>query len=708
MSGPTSLAPSDDDVSLNPLVGGEQRGHEEDEGVKIERSACDRCRQRKIKCDRVRSCSQCKKSASQCTYELSYQVKERKQRILVSDAYESRLEQISDKIDELSKEMKQLSHEHSFNHGRAMAVPTAARRDHLQGATTPRSSNEAQCIESTLFEHVLFAAKYIQATMENDPQSHVSAEMSSVLDTLWSTIKEQKQQNESVEGSRPCANSPPSGPSFEDLPIPSMDHILACLRIAQDRSPFQLYWPFEFGSMGDFTTYFVKTCSPGPVTEADLIIVHYVLYCLFTECSNVAEEDGIKQDYKAQALICRNSLEIVLSNLSIHIATNTDSIRAMYMATLYCLQSGKPLGAWTFISRAALMCQDLGLNNNYIMAAESLEELQPKLRLFWAVYVIEKAVALRLGRPSIIRDHDITVSRLHLNQQMASPSALAQPGRVRESRIMELAAELEDILAAREELYNRPSTWSSHAIHPRSYALMVHANKSTHYSTLACIYKAIPSNEPSASTPLGKCLAAARAALSEAEACIVILASTGTNKCNSAVDAWISEVVSLSSLMPFLILLGNVIETSAQPDLDHLQRYVGSLHLTAKVSRFLASSKPMRMFEALYDVAAKYVEVKSRTEPDAMYSNQVANFEMDFATYLDGSNFHWAPDIPFASLQTIPMLMDPGMLGLDVVYGPEPEPESNAAFPAEDVFGIVGETQENYEQVFDMMDPSEH
>ncbi|KAL4926794.1 putative C6 transcription factor [Aspergillus undulatus] len=700
MSSPTGLAPREGDVSDDLLVGDEQRVRGEDGGVKTERLACDRCRQRKIKCDRVRPCSQCKKSASQCTYKLSYQVKERKQRILVSDAYESRLEQISDKIDELSEMMKKLSHERSVIRDRNidLAVPTgmrvssrsslppienqAARCDHPSGSGRPPSSSESQCIESTLFEHVVFAAKYIERTVESDPHSHISAEIRSVLDTLWSTIKEQKQQDDTVERLRPFANSPLSVRSFKDLPIPPMGRVFPCLRFAQDRSPNQLYWPFEFGSVGDFATYIVKVCSPGPATEAELIIVHYVLYWLFTECSNAAEEDGIKQDYEAQALTCRNSLEIVLSSLSIHIATNMDSVRAMYMATLYCLQRGKPFAAWTFISRAALMCQELGLNNSYIMTTEPPEERQPKLRLFWAVYVIEKAVSLRLGRPSTIRDHDITVPRLHLDRRMASlahnrlpdwidvanlygrvydniysPCALAQPGTVRGSRIMALASEFEAILAAREEFYKRPNTWSSHAVHPRPYALMIHANKATDYSTLACIYKARPSNESSTSVPHAKCLAAARASLNEAEACITMLANTGTSNRGSAIDTWISEVISLFSLMPFLILFGNVIETSAQPDLDHLQRYVGSLnlHSMAQSSRLLACSKQMRIFEALYDVAAKYVEAKSKTEQEETSSNQLADFDLDFAAYLDENNFHWLPEIPFASLPTMPM-----------------------------------------------------
>jgi hypothetical protein len=124
------------------------------------------------------------------------------------------------------------------------------------------------------------------------------------------------------------------------------------------------------------------------------------------------------------------------------------------------------------------MSQALGLHSNHVMAAESAEEGQRKMRLFWALYVLEKAVSLRLGRPSTIRDHDVTVPRPLLDRKMTcllynrlpdwidvaslygrvydyvySPSALAQPVSARESRTRALAAELERIIAARAEFY---------------------------------------------------------------------------------------------------------------------------------------------------------------------------------------------------------------------------------------------------------------
>lgn len=122
------------------------------------------------------------------------------------------------------------------------------------------------------------------------------------------------------------------------------------------------------------------------------------------------------------------------------------------------------------------MSQAIGLHSANTMTTEP--EVQKKVGLFWAVYVLEKSVSLRLGIPSTIRDQDITVQRLPMDRKMASlvfnrmpdwidvaslygrvydnlysPNALEQPFSVRVSRTKSLASELEQMIAARADFY---------------------------------------------------------------------------------------------------------------------------------------------------------------------------------------------------------------------------------------------------------------
>jgi hypothetical protein len=220
---------------------------------------------------------------------------------------------------------------------------------------SPKAPAPAEAIESALFAHVIWAARTLETAVMNDPYSRAVDAITSALNTLRSTVNDQKQQNERLEGSRSFLKALPSGLSLRDLPIPSMDKVMACLRIAQgaslfsrlcgtrsdnhpaESSPSEIYWPFEFGPLGDFTQYVIRACTPGPISDMELIIVHYVLYSLFTQCSIGADDETLRQDYDVQAATCRESLETILSSLSFHIDTNIDSIRALYMAVRFSL-----------------------------------------------------------------------------------------------------------------------------------------------------------------------------------------------------------------------------------------------------------------------------------------------------------------------------------------------------------------------------------
>lgn len=166
---------------------------------------------------------------------------------------ESRMEHISNKIDDLSQMMRQLSHERSSNSGPGPAT-SAGLQPSLHSSLRPSESRiaasdnktgarihhqplaETRGIESTLFAHVIFATRFLQTVVANDPYSNVAAEMTSVLDALRSTVNVQKQQNETLEGSPPFSKALPPGLSSRDLPIPSMDRVLACLRTAHGSS----------------------------------------------------------------------------------------------------------------------------------------------------------------------------------------------------------------------------------------------------------------------------------------------------------------------------------------------------------------------------------------------------------------------------------------------------------------------------------------
>lgn len=87
----------------------------------------------------------------------------------------------------------------------------------------------------------------------------------------------------------------------------------------------------------------------------------------------------------------------------------------------------RPSAAWSFTVSASQTCQSLGLHSAVSMSKMPAGTRQENLKLFWAVYMTDKLLSLRLGRSSTIRDSDITVPRLAPEDNWSRPSNPALP-----------------------------------------------------------------------------------------------------------------------------------------------------------------------------------------------------------------------------------------------------------------------------------------
>lgn len=67
-----------------------------------------------------------------------------------------------------------------------------------------------------------------------------------------------------------------------------------------------------------------------------------------------------------------------------------------------------------------------------------------------------------------------------------------------------------------------------------------------------------------------------------------------------------------SPFIPFIILFCHIIETSEASDLEHMGGLVETLESASDTHGHNTCDRQRRLFKALYDVAAKYIEVKSR------------------------------------------------------------------------------------------------
>jgi hypothetical protein len=88
----------------------------------------------------------------------------------------------------------------------------------------------------------------------------------------------------------------------------------------------------------------------------------------------------------------------------------TENIEIMLLLSFYSLHSPSGPGAWHLTGMAVRLCVELGLHRNVRGLAEAQRFTdQRRKRLFWSALVLERKVAITLGRPFSLSDADIDV-----------------------------------------------------------------------------------------------------------------------------------------------------------------------------------------------------------------------------------------------------------------------------------------------------------
>ncbi|WZH39116.1 putative fungal-specific transcription factor [Fusarium acuminatum] len=466
--------------------------------------------------------------------------------------------------------------------------------------------------ESSLSAQATFANKYLEDAIINKPNGiDIAAEMSSVLESLRIALGRNSNQQEH-DYLYPHARALASGLNLRNLPMPPVDKVLNCLRMTKENARVRFFWTHEETS---FSNYFLNVYSPTEATHAGLIIVNAGLYWMFQQCKHAVIESNKKADFEAQAIICRDNLETVLTNLPFHQPSKLETVSSLIMASLYCLETCKPSAAWGFVATASQMSQTLGMHSKVETAQDPPEIKAVKIKLFWLLYVQEKALSLRLGRSSTIRDSDITIpvpyvdslseityfSQLdrmkdlaHLQgkiyDQLYSSGALAQPQDVRSTRARSLAAELE-VHKSRE---GRNEKLYIEALRQATSNRFVEAFLCTgeviNSSLICLVYRAIPP-EANQGTIFGKeCISSAHKAL-------------------KAHRQWMSLVTEL--------------------DDDFLESYVNIVIKTLEsATHSIPSSgvrKEYRLFKALYDAACSYIQARLSTVGFEIHPSEIAS-----------------------------------------------------------------------------------
>lgn len=132
-----------------------------------------------------------------------------------------------------------------------------------------------------------------------------------------------------------------------------------------------------------------------------------------------------------------------------------------------------------------------------------------------------------------------------------------------------------------------------------------YASKVVDYAVLTAIYWAIPGRTPTSIS--AECTSAARMALQGHTECITLLLNDELPSVQ--LELWVNGALLLLPFIPFNIIFCNIVKTADIDDLNSLKALVQAMELLSEKPDYSSCAKQLRIFQALYNVAARYVEV---------------------------------------------------------------------------------------------------
>ncbi|KAI9155633.1 Oxidoreductase swnN [Paramyrothecium foliicola] len=545
---------------------------------------------------------------------------------------ESKIDHLTVKLDNLLLAIDNL--ESSLGHADAN-VPTSGTADHtplsLPGSNlvhkTPvedQSGSELQR-DAVLATQAAFAAKFAQQAVDGSHLLHVSPDVRTCLEALKDELREKRSGHDNPKLSEASILSPNA--SQYNFTLPPIHIAMAAIQKLKDKFPF--CWCMEI-DVAQFVDYFFTVYSGTP-SLADLIIVHCGLYNLLVPYGNLQKDEALQKEINSQSLLCQQNLESILANLPLNVPSTYDFVLALLMATTYFVQRCSMSRAWSYLAAAAQICLTLGYHRDTLSKLEKKQERQRRARLFWLVYVMDKLLALRLNRPPLLRDRDITVScetccetavesslplapkwvkmgALYgkIYDEIFSPGALLQPLTARESRARELAVELQclfDSEDAVEESFLEILRENPDDLLPK---LVGRADRISHLAIITLVYRSIQPSSSTGSAFSDECLSSAKECLEEHKEVFSLLQDVES----SIVELYVQWALLAAPFVPFIVLFCHTIETRDPNHLENLSAVVQALQILPRGASDVYG-KQRRVFELMYNVASNTIHLKS-------------------------------------------------------------------------------------------------
>ncbi|RGP78381.1 hypothetical protein FLONG3_3517 [Fusarium longipes] len=554
----------------------------------------------------------------------------------VSDGYEAKLNDISHKLDQISLAVTNIVSPLPHLQGGSPAARAALTSHPTSRSYTGSPSEPARNSDDvssewdgdvTLANQATFATNFLQQVVDRNKGSSLAGEFEKSLDDLRRILGTGNAQNPEPQIIDTQRVLTPAGQGGYQLP-PIHLAMMAIQRLRE--SPrLKCFWCIEFDSIGQFVEYFM-TVYFGKPTLADLIITHAGLQRLLLECEKLEHEETLKNEFRIQGMLCRQNLETILGGLPFNLPCTIDYVLALYMAATYYLDRCRISLSWNCLAAAVQMCQRLGLIRETLPKSETQEEKSRRAKLVCWIHMLDKMLAMRLSRPSLIRVGEITLNfeafgasgndglppimpkwtdfselQGRVYDELYSPRALLQPDEERESRARSLAEDMRVVYNSNSAIEERFFEACRLGVGDTLTDLFQKADKIAYLSTLCLIYRVIKPGPSNSSAFCNECLEVAKESLYEHRICLSTLKEIES----SMLEHYVYWAFMAVPLIPFIVLFCHAIETCDAAHLESLAAVVETADITSDLPDVYR--KQLHLFKLMYDVACKYVGSKT-------------------------------------------------------------------------------------------------
>ncbi|CAG8937911.1 unnamed protein product [Penicillium salamii] len=306
-------------------------------------------------------------------------------------------------------------------------------------------------------------------------------------------------------------------------------------------------------------------------------------------------------------------------------------ILALVLGAIYSVETLKPHWAWTLVTSAYQAAYALGCHLKRSSGVERwCDASNPSGLLFWVIYYLEKTLCLRLGRCSTIPDGEITVmmpggspgldyarsmvklARLagQVYEKLYGAQALAAFDAQGRLPVQELSQELNAISLQSQGAIR---AWRGCTTAPDWCMLIDFLSASDRvllHSMQTLIHRTDPAHGNSSTSFTEACILSARQTLACHQSCPVVLEGVQS----AFLTSYLSWFIFLRPFVPFIVLFCHVVETGDRGDLQRMKQFADSMR-SLMPGNSDAATRHQRLFQVFYDVAQRYVDLKSASAP---------------------------------------------------------------------------------------------